>query len=699
MKLKLTNPADVLNKLHRNRYSELFHNHRFDGMQTIIEWLKNQFVAKIHAESSIKAVAFDIKIISDSIRYFLNRGDKFYSKLFDEKGLIPDNNDDLKVEFPLTEVVRRLYNDIWEIYYDSSGLTVYSELKSYLEKCLGEYIAIDISLQSLKVWRCIYEQSNYNLRDFGKYWLDSIPLNNVMEFINQLTYVDPAKQLEELTSSMMRKERFFQDAVLYDPNFETNKEKSNWEYVCKYTHHSGMLSFNEELCLNQFLILKTKIKYWLEWIDNLRFPVLQDHAFYHINALNKYEEIVQTIVTDKHRFNTRSEYLLLITLKNYYDFVLKVAGNLHGLKKGDWYAHDEQLKTELVELATEQHSLFMSEEIKTSFKNILQSIFKDTKASTAKYFSSVFEWINSYKVQGNIRNDYDIVKNGVTSILNDVFQERLNQGAGNKRTLLESVSVSKLNWQYIEKFVRICEVDETDNDYRDALSEKILSFIAHDNFKWNLEKLFNSKVLDQAIYLSYLFCKRGKVLEEWNKLYLKHKYYHQGWNVPKQYDAKLENREIYVLITGVGIAYIYLDEGKDLEAQNTIDIILDAVISQHRAKSRSFSEQYRLVLRFLAYVIVRFDKLRINDFIDRIVKEIDDLESCLVTIAEMITQMDTNVERMKELDFSSAKARMDQSFWMLEVKYTGYGWAFDEKLKSYQNFKTMIEEVCSRLKR
>ena len=109
-------------------------------------------------------------------------------------------------------------------------------------------------------------------------WMSQIDEESIKTNVDDLIFISPASKLHELADLIgLRKERE-KASEAYVLNLAKLNEKSDWEYVRESADKSDLLSLNDELIFKESLLLRLEIKYWMEWVDNLKWPILQDQC-------------------------------------------------------------------------------------------------------------------------------------------------------------------------------------------------------------------------------------------------------------------------------------------------------------------------------------------------------------------------------------------------------------------------------------
>ncbi len=673
-------------------YRDLFEDNPFCEINLIITWLSEQIKNKIRSEEDIPKIIFENFQFPISLSEALRNGNVFYSQLFDDKKWIPENSVDLIVDKPFTDTVKRLYNDVWQIQNSSSyqNLVIYSELRNHLEYLISYRIGKDETLNSISNWYSV-RNITFGFHSFYQTWISAIDIKAIHQKKNELIFIDSGKKLHELARIMGINFEREKHSNAYATNLRELVKKSDWEYVRISTDKSDLLSLNEDIDFKGDLLLLVDIKNWLVWLDNLHWPILQDHTFYGVNSLDVFEEIISLIVSDDLGLKTKSEYLLLSALNHYQRFLCNVTNNLYFNQGDEWNHYEKETEKEIRTNAKKLYSLWIDTELESSYNKVFNLIFKNLPVSNSKYFNGVFEWINSYSSQPfTDKRGYEPTLKTIIK-LNETFQALLNQDDVNRLDIIEAVPIEKLNWQFFDKFIGMFENAQTDISFGDTLYSKYMDYIGSDFFQWNLELKFDNVFIKQVCNLSYIISKDRNSETKWQEMYSKFKCWHEGWSTENRWDYKRRRKETFTLMVGSCISYFYFEDGDKSRANKLFSDLESITISQSRIDNSNDGDDYSIVLRLLARTIADSNPSKGDVFAIILTRKLDSEKNYLIVIFELCSALKDNKINLNKSVWESVKNRVMDNFWIIEKMYDNY--ALKNQLNHYVRIKKELFEI------
>jgi len=685
---------DLVKDLDNEHYNSLFSTHPFSKMGLIITFITNQLNKKFTSKESDPKILFEKATDENDLSEVLKEGDVFYCSLFESENIISENNKDLIKSNPLNVAINRIYNSIWDMsnVSESHSLIIYSELEKYLEQLLGKSIAVYTRYPKFSDWLKIYHIT-YGLWGFYNNWISNIDKKLIESNISELLFIGPSDQLHELADLIGYRREKGKASEAYENNLQALSDKSDWDFIREATDKSDMLSLNDDLGLKENLLLRIDIKSWLIWVDNLKWPILQDHAFYSIQDLATIEQIIALVVQEEPKLKTKSQYLLLIVLQNYYELLEKITSNLYHLKEGQWDLYDKKVRQDIIDESIILFDKWIASELEASCMRVFQLIFGSKPVSESKHFIGIFEWINNYSKQNYLDKRYSEPGLKTLKIINDVFENILILDPNSKIRITSEIVLEKINWQIFEKLITLFQSDETDGLFRDSLYNTYIQYIESDHFNWNGQVTYNDVVINQACYLSYLMTKSPAPLNAWHSLFNQFKCWHEGWITVNNYDYKVRRKETYVLMVGACLAYSYYSQGKKTEAKKAFNEVLEIVLSQYRVASSHNSNDYEIVLRLLSHTIAQYSPIEVDSFIKLIDEKCDDLELFLVVTYEISLLVEKSSLKLSTTSVSIIKNQIYTHFWKIEKRYS------DNALKHMlKYFSTLKEEILQKNK-
>ncbi|TDO96072.1 hypothetical protein [Flavobacterium sp. 245] len=686
---RIKNYHDLLHDLENERDKSLFSKHQYAKINEVINFLKNELEKKITSKESDPKILFEKSIDGCIISDLLTQGDDFYCLVFESEKLIEESNQDLQKSNPLTIAVNELYNSIWDMSNssESSVLAVYGKLKKRIEQLLAKAIASESHYCTFTDWIKIIDSTDGMWGSYNE-WISNIAPKLIANNIDELLFIAPSLQLHELAESAGHLNEKEKVSKAYENRLTTVADKSDWEFIKTVTDQSGLFLLNEDLRLKEDLLLRFELKSWLLWVDNLKWPILQDNAFYSIQDLVSMEEVIALLLQKDVKFNTKSEYLLLIALQNYYRLIEKITLNLYDLKEGQWHYNDTIIKQTIVDASINAFDKWITLELEESCKRLFELIFEGKPVSESKKFTGVFEWINSYSKQQYGNNKYSELRLKFLNVLNESFEKLLIQDSGIKIKFTKEITIEKINWQVFEKLIKVFENEKSDSLFGDFLYEKYAQYIESDNFTWNIELLYNDVFINQAYHLSYLMTKLPDTMKRWSGLFKQFKCWSEGWDTANNYDYKARRKEIFVLMAGVCLSYSYYQQKNSKKAKEVFDEISEIVISQYRTASSYHSVDYKVVMKLLAHVLGHFSPADADSFVALLDKKCDDIQFFLAVVYEITVFIPKETLTLDALSKRLIKDQIDKNFWKIE--YGNSEFALKGKLAEFSNLKNEV---------
>lgn len=650
---RLMSKDAIFRSIQNSKYEKLFHENPFEGMEKLIMALKDRFI------QSIKPLDLSVEI-----EQTLQQSDLFYTKLFDKFGYIPKDPDlvELRVETPCSIVFTMIYNDLWGLANDhkSTSLSIYSELKTYINKLLGKAVAADSTLQGINCWVKIHTIAT-NYWDFRSEWVNKLNAQLIENEVNTLIVV-PNTPLHTLAVHHRESGEAF--TKWYQSTLDQLENKSAWKYVESATKMADYIHLIDSLSFNEELLLKLPLKYWLQWMDNLRLPILQAHVFYSIENLNELEYIIKYIIDNSSVFKTKTEHLLLIALERYYKLLKKISYHLYDLQDASWEDIDIVQKEKISTDVNQRLEAWKNNELKDSCQLVFDTIFGHAPISESQYFNPIFEWLNSKSIYLYTR--YYEPHKLLHQTIHEIFGNKLIQDRQNKIKIIKSIDIKVLNWQYFNYLISMFDADTKDRVFQDALCQKYKGYIGLDRFSWNGEQEYRLEIINQAVYFAYLISKVANPLKEWADLFSKYKYRHEGWHF-KYVNFSSRNREMYLLMVGFSLSQLLREDGK--KAIEVLNNVLKKFILQSRMDTFLDVKQYQSILKFIVDTIACINLSKMNDYLADLLNKIDHIEIIFIIMAQVVGLINQKKLQLEDSNVILIKHRITHEFWIIENQY------------------------------
>ena len=663
---RLKDQFDVKREKEEIKFRTFFENSPFEQLEVINQWLLEQLKQRITKRDVKDRPAFEQLSLSLKIKTTLKEGDRFYFALFEDSKWIPEDYEEEIDDRPFTHSVQRFYNALWN--RDSlditSNLFIYSELDNYVQIEFGKFVANENSLDTFKTWQRIELVINGQW-EFRRAWIENIDLALIKYQEEELIEL-PSRLLHKMAGfiNFRRNKKEFSES--YVEKFKQQKNKSDWEFIKELIEESDMLNFQGSLNLRSSLLLRLGLKPWLQWVDQLKWPILQDHALFWIKNVEDIEELIEIIVDKQNTFQTKKEHLLLMLLQNYVELAEKISYNLHNLSEGKWSHNDTEDDQSIIDHAKAQHRAWSEKDLQKSIRRVFQLIFNSIPISKSQYFNSVFEWINSLQKKTSRNGRNYRVSNDCLNTINNEFQNKLNNYNTNKLEILKSISIEKINWQVFEKLVGILEYDETDILFRKELQGLYERHIDSEYFKWCEE--YENTSINQAGNLAYVIGLNDNPMDAWKVMFEKYNYKYEGW-LSSNFSGDTRKREVFVLMVGTCLSYITYKEIGITEGALVFDQLEKITIQQHRFDKMRNDKSYLPIFQLLANITGEFDINKANQFAMTITNRVDTEEIFITTVHILVTQLKTKGNKLRKAIQSTITNRITERFWIIEDRY------------------------------
>ena len=670
-------------------YKDFFERNEFTQMDEVMRWLSDQLIKKFRTREGEPPIAFEKLTLPGGLLATLRAGDDFYRPLIDEQGFVTEQNQEKRDDAPFSSAIKRIYNVIWGLERTGhAGLTIYTELHTYMETLLGVVLAHNDQLKSLDDWVKIYYISEGSWDLYGS-WLKNIDIQVLTGYLEELTLVDSSLLLHELASLMDRRGNGDEESKAYDLKIKKNEGQPDWLYVSELVFGWDQLHLSAEMSVKEDLLLRLGLEDWLKWADNLRLPILQASAFYSIRELDSLETVVALIAGEATHLGTRREHLMLIALKSYFWLLRDISMNLFEIQKGDWNYDSTEGEQEILNTAKEQYDRWKTIQLEASCDKIFNSVFDHVPISDSNYFEGVFDWINSLS-----KLDYVNMRDSepcdlCLDALNGAFQIKLNQDTTNKNKILEQTTIDRLGWNAFQKFTGILEQDESDHVFTQALKDKYLSYLGSAKFNWNLMLEFNDIHINQACQFAYVISNLPDPEKNWESLFNIYKCWYEGWNVIDRSQYEPRRKEVYILMVGACLAYIFFEQKAHTKATTLFDTLFKTTMDQYRSDVSIHEKDYQLPLQLLAHVAGTFDETLSSRFAKDLAERTDSEESFLSVSLTLIKTMESKSHHLDKLAKASIRNRIDRFFWIVESRYSNLPKKKPE-LDNFQNTKSAI---------
>lgn len=655
------------------------------GTSTVAAWLLGNFKKKIQGAKNFPD--FDLAITSQ-INTILAAGDSFYYRLFRQGKFINTHTKEHESKTPYANAVRSVYNRLFvDNNINDDKLTIYSELRMFIEKELGRQVANDPALQTYEKWITINKLLEVQHEVKGE-WRSTLSVARIRtEQAKFLSYKKrPLAQVANLLFSFHRRDKAAKD---YLTQLRKLPKKSVYEYVDAAIKHADEIHFTEEVSFQKALSKRLGIKEFLTFIDHLQFPIVQHHALLLVDELDDYVRIVQEICS-RIPLRTPREYLLIYTLKNYFDFIKRTLSELEYIRNNKWHSQQkEPLEfTEAKQKAERYFHDLKDNHIRQSFDQIMTAVFPKAQLSASKYFIPFFDWLNSYS-KLHLTHPAVSFQRELIDLFNDRFQHRLDNDSTSYHYLANQLPNGRINQEGLKKLVSVLTANPGDTSFRDKLYLNYLTHVDSEHFRWHVEgNVDEIEAINEAYFFSQVLCTYADGYIRWLALYNKHRTIHEGWLPTPPSDIVGHQREAYLLCAGVGMAHFRYIQSQPEQAMTTLFDVIQLLFGQLRKAYDRKSINFETPLWFAGATIVRYAPFEKDRFITLLCTQVDSLKLFLRVVYEFLFNAETI--SLSAASRANIQQRIQDEFFIIASSKVDVDLRHD--YERYKKMKQFIEE-------
>lgn len=459
--------------------------------------------------------------------------------------------------------------------FNGETYIIQNYIHSWLEKRLALGICNDSRFKSVDILKSLIEKTEM-LNNFYAYLVENIPFDWVLD--NKKDWVGVSAKPENIMDSIRTfdKEYFNYYTDLLDSSDKTNL----WEYIHNVTNGSNYAMLTDEYSFISAVLIKNAPLLWIEFWDNLKFPIIQDCVF--PSFLNfspqQYLVIVNALVNQKVNLKSNLDELLLIVSKNYFEASYKLTERLL------FYEVEDGVKKENKHFFEEGQKYYKQwlEEKQNNYKKLIEDL------QTRLQNTDIENWIFSYKPKINNSHIHkpNEIYNYEIELLTSVYK---SYGKQSINFNLQSFNLQKFNFH-----VKI--VKDSDDKYLSPnLLETMINFIESDKFYW--DKTFSEPYWSSMKGIAYLISLNPDPIEKSYELIEKFTINHQGWK-PVKSGYKLLIKESFVY-SSVALLFEHNNAFKDDTHKEHFFKELSNIILIQNRYSQNGNYQESLNLLFL----------------------------------------------------------------------------------------------------
>lgn len=657
----------------------------YAGTSAVATWLLDIFKKKVQGAKTFPD--FD-QAVTSQINTILAAGDSFYHKLFRQGKFIKADTKEHESKTPYTNAVRSLYNTLFTgNNVNDDKLAIYSELRVLIEKELGRQLANDPALQTYEKWVNINKLLEVHHEVMSE-WRSTLSVATIrVEQAKFLIYKKRSlSQMANLLFSFHRRDKAAKD---YTAQLRKLSKKSIYGYVDAAIKHADEIHFTQEVSFQKTLSKRLGIKEFITFIDHLQFPIAQHHALLLVDELDDYVRIIQEICS-RTPLRTPREYLLIYTLKNYFDFIKRTLSELEYIRNNKRY-YQQKEPVEITEAKQEAERYFhdwKDNRIRQSFDQIMTGVFPKTQLSASKYFIPFFDWLNSYS-KLHLTHPAASSQRELIDLFNDMFQQRLDTDSKSYHYLANQLPNGRINQEGLKKLVSVLTAKPDDTSFRDKLYRNYLIHLESEHFRWYAEgNVDEIEAINQAYFFSQVLCTYADGDARWLALYYKHRRIHEGWLPTPTSDIVGHQREAYLLCAGVGMAHFRYTQGQSEQATITLFEVIQLLFSQLRNAYDRWSIDYETSLWFAGATIARYASAEKDRFIELLYTQVDSLKLFLRVVYEFLHNAET-IE-LSAASRASIQWRIQDEFFIIASSKVDVDLRHD--YERYKKMKQFIEK-------
>lgn len=525
-------------------------------------------------------------------------------------------------EFVFNKFLRRIFKKDG---HNNETHVILDYVHAWLEKNLALNIVQDLRFSSLEVLKSLLDKTEI-LHGFYIDLIENLPtewiLNKKEEWVN--LDVSPDK----LLNAVKTYDKEFVDG--YGNSISKLSKKNLWDFVQEATRHSDYMMLNHEFSFISSVLLKKDISVWIEFWDNLQFPIIQDCLF--ISSINfspqEYLQVI-SILTDKNTVvKSDLKVLLLILAHNYFETSNKVTERFSIYEDSE---RKNERNDQFFDEGIEKRKEWLKVK-KKNYENIIQSL-KKTLAN-----SEIEDWIFSYGPRTNSRqykpND---IYNLEIKLLTETYRE--------KSIGLLSLDLQSFNLQKFNFYVEVIK-DKEDKKIASTLLDAMVNYISSDKFFW--DRTYAEPYWSALKNLGFIISRQDNPIETAKELINKFKTIHQGWN-PSKMDFPPLVKESFICS---GVALLFENESafKDKnEKEIFFKELLNHILTQDRFSHIDNSKYYQMPLHLL-FLVANQIFSEVKEFYEQeLINNYDDFYSLLTILSnDNISLLDNSKELLKK---------------------------------------------------
>jgi hypothetical protein len=655
-------------------------SNRFPYEGSLLDFFENLAMERI--VSGKRPIAFAKVLKKDEkLLSMLSEADNFYSTLFDNDNLIPPSARDMENKKPMSI----LYVAIYHLFQGSrprfdDSVGIYWTFREYYFKKICLRLVLNPLFNKLEHWSKLKTLLSGPTFRWDE-WLNGIPKNALVAEKDKFTIISPNATLYQMAELSLLSAGRIANAKKYITAFKQMDRSDLLKFVDKATSGSEYLHYKKDITFRLALCEQLGAEVWLDLVQALKYPNLQDHAFLFLKSIDFYPGIFLSLAAGGNPNDHDRGVLILIGLRNFMQHIFKIGGDLLGYYRADNY-YDHPNREQILARAEKISAEWFSKKLAGLFSEILNGLFPNGVLS-GEFGIYFLRWFHGHKTS-NDSSIYDRQKNRAIEVMDSIFKDFFYANGKNLSFILTRKSDDRYGWEEFRLLTSSPEAKPISKDINKKILDIHIEYIRSKKFEWSGDSEFNNRTIKQAYSFSELLIEQGDFLERWNELYLEFRLYHEGWRAHHGWDRKEMQKECYILTAGIGIAYRLYNEKQSVEARNLLTRILDKGLSQARL-CRTEDSIYISPLAAALHTLKHCDQDILHEKVEVLELNTDNLRQLLRVLAVVYNKEGPMVPNSTR---KVIRGRISRDYFIIENKFREP--ILNQELKYFDGLKDII---------
>ena len=617
---RLVSFITIMNDRQFAKYKNAVSANRFGRLQELVDWLYKQAKSALRNQTKVTAEGAPAGLIPE--------GDLYYLELFDRLELMPRDEDDADEPRPgpLSHAVEEICRMVsGQRTYFKSLPVVYGDLQEMILGELAGRFAADTADHDYAAWLKLIDLFR-DSHDF--YWrlIDQLPEAIIRAHISELAPdVDP----DNIVAHLAQGDRRMEDAAYHQFYLDKLQQFSTAPsavFINELTDDASTMSLHEDQSFKLTLTGRLGTAAKLHWLQQLYWPLAQAAAMNEFDDLAELEELVAILIRQPAGLQTRDIHLLLMILERWLHVAKDICFNLKSFT-GEHYHHDQEAEAKVVAEGRIKYESWKSSGMADTTTRIFQNIGTFGQQANAGLHQGLFGWVSGQDRERWLNHQSRDIILPLLDELRSAWLRLYTSGQLDSTMLLTAIGEEGLNWKKFDLLYPLWESDRNEK-FRERLAGQMRAYLLTKPFSWNPANLMDDHYVHQVVHFTKIAFMWTNGRSELEELTHTHRIWHEGWGW--QGAGAHANRYYFLLACGIGLAYLYYDQG-DTPTATDISIKYAAeTIQQYRATTSELDKKrYNWILRLLTFALVRFDPARLGTYLDHIQSQFDQPEDQL----------------------------------------------------------------------